>query len=187
MIDSDTLMLECEERMDSCLNAFKNVLMNARTGRANPKMFDNLTISYYGVDTKVNQIASISVPEGNQLYIKPYDKSTVGLIEKAIFAANMGVTPQNDGNGIRIVLPPMTEENRVKVAKEVKKSSEDAKVQIRNIRQETNASLKQNEKEKEISEDMLEAYLKDVQDLTDKYIKDIDAALDQKVKDIMTL
>ena len=187
MIDSDTLMLECEERMEACLNAFKNILMNARTGRANPKMFDNLTISYYGVDTKVNQISSISVPEGNQLYIKPYDKSTVGLIEKAIFAANLGVTPQNDGNGVRIILPPMTEENRMKVVKDVRKSSEDAKIQIRNVRQETNASLKQNEKDKEISEDMLDAYLKDVQDLTDKYIKEIDVLLEQKVKDIMTI
>ena len=106
-------------------------------------------ISYYGVDTKVNQISSISVPEGNQIYVKPYDKSTLPLIEKAIFAANLGVTPQNDGNGIRIILPPMTEENRRNVVKDCKKSGEDAKVQIRNIRQEANAGLKQNEKENE--------------------------------------
>ena len=133
------------------------------------------------------KISSISVPEGNQLYVKPYDKSTLPLIEKAIFAANLGVTPQNDGNGIRIILPPMTEENRRNVVKDCKKSSEDAKVQIRNIRQEANAGLKQNEKEKEISEDMLDAYLKDVQDLTDKFIKEIDIALDSKINDIMTI
>ena len=187
MIDSDTLMLDCEERMENVLKSFKNILNNARTGRANPKMFDGLMISYYGVDTLVNQISSISVPEGNQIYIKPYDKSALPLIEKAIFAANMGVTPQNDGNGIRIILPPMTEENRIKVVKDVRKSSEDAKVQVRSIRQDINGALKQNEKDKEISEDMLDAYLKDVQDLTDKYIKEIDVQLDIKVKDIMTI
>jgi len=187
MADSDTLMLECEEKMEVALENFKNVLNKARTGRANPKMLDNLTISYYGVDTIVKQISSVTVPEGNQIYIKPFDKSTLPLIEKAIFAANLGVTPQNDGNGIRLILPPMTEENRKNVVKECKKNSEDAKVQIRNIRQDANAGLKQNEKEKEISEDMLDAYLKDVQDLTDKFIKEIDNVLEAKVKDIMTI
>ena len=186
-MDSDTLLLECEERMEGAIQNFKEVLSKARTGRANPKMFDGLTISYYGVDTLVNQISSISVPEGNQIYIKPYDKSALPLIEKAIFAANMGVTPQNDGNGIRIILPPMTEENRIKVVKDVRKSSEDAKVQVRSIRQDINGALKQNEKDKEISEDMLDAYLKDVQDLTDKFIKEIDTLLDAKVNDIMTI
>lgn len=187
MPDSDTLMLDCEEKMENALKVFKEALSHARTGRANPKMFETLTIQYYGVDTLVNQISSITVPEGNQIYIKPYDKSTLSLIEKAIFAANLGVTPQNDGIGVRIVLPPMTEDNRRNAAKEVKKSSEEAKVNIRNIRQDTNSELKKNEKEKEISEDMLDAYLKDVQDLTDKFIKDIDKALDDKTKEIMTI
>lgn len=186
-MDSDELMLECEERMEKCLNSFKNSLANARTGRANPKMLDAITIEYYGAPMKISQLSSISVPEGNQLYIKPFDKGTLSLIEKALFAANLGVTPQNDGTGVRIILPPMTQENRMAVAKQVKKDGEDAKVVIRNVRQDTNNGLKKNEKDKEISEDELEAYLKDVQDLTDKYTKLIDQALDAKTKDIMTI
>ncbi len=186
-MDSDTLLLECEERMEGAIQNFKEVLSKARTGRANPKMFDALTISYYGVDTPVNQISSISTPEGNQLYIKPYDKSTLTLIEKAIFAANLGVTPQNDGQGVRIVLPPMTEENRKATVKDLSKQCEAAKVAVRNVRQDVNSGLKQNEKNKEISEDMLEDYLNDVQELTDKYVKEIDKLLEAKVKEVMTV
>lgn len=186
-MDSDTILLELEDNMSSVIKSFNVVLGNARTGRANPKMFDALTIEYYGVPTKVNQIGSISVPEGNQIYIKPYDKSCIALIEKAIFAGNYGVTPQNDGVGVRVVLPPMTEENRKNVVKDLKKSGEDYKVQIRNLRQDANNVLKQNEKDKEISEDMLESYLKDVQDLTDKFTKEIDTLLNAKVEEVMTI
>jgi len=186
-MDIDTLLLEAEEKMEGAINSFKYVLSNARTGRANPKMFDSLTVEYYGVETKVNQIANISVPEGTQIYIKPYDKSTVGLIEKAIFAGNYGVTPQNDGVGVRIILPPMTQENRMAVCKDLKNASEQVKVQIRNIRQDLNNGIKQAEKDKEISEDERDAYLKDAQDLTDKYTKVVDEELDLKVKDVMTI
>ncbi|MCB9498606.1 MAG: ribosome recycling factor [Bacillales bacterium] len=186
-MDSDTLLLECEEKMEGIFENFKKNLSQARTGRANPKMFEHVRISYYGVDTPINQVSSISVPEGNQIYIKPYDKSTLSLIEKAIFASNMGVTPQNDGTGIRIVLPPMTEENRLQVVKEIKKLAEEAKIVIRNIRQDTNGQLKKNEKDKEISEDILDSYLKDVQDLTDKFNENIDKALADKEKEVMTI
>lgn len=186
-MDSDEILMQCEEKMEGCLKSLKETLSKARTGRANPKMFDSLSIQYYGVDTFVNQISSITVPEGNQIYIKPYDKSTVGLIEKAIFAANLGVTPQNDGVGIRIILPPMTEDNRRSVCKEIKKNGEDSKIAIRNIRQDANAELKKNEKNKEISEDMLDNYLKDVQDFTDNYIKEIDKQVELKTKEIMTI
>ena len=186
-MDSDELMMECEERMENALKAFKDNLQKARTGRANPKMLDGVKFNYYGVETPITQVAGISIPEGNQIYVKPYDKSALNEINKAILAANLGVTPQNDGTGIRIILPPMTEENRRNTVKDVKKQSEDAKIIIRTIRSDTNNHLKKNEKDKEISEDMLEAYLKDVQDLTDKYIKDIDQALEVKVNDIMTI
>ncbi|MCR5741445.1 MAG: ribosome recycling factor [Gammaproteobacteria bacterium] len=186
-MDSDELMMECEERMENALKSFKETLQKARTGRANPKMLDGVKFEYYGVETPITQVAGISVPEANQIYIKPYDKSALGEINKAILAANLGVTPQNDGIGIRIVLPPMTEENRRNTVKDCKKQSEDAKIVIRNIRSESNNQLKKNEKEKEISEDMLDAYLKDVQDLTDKFIKLIDEALNAKVNDIMTI
>ncbi len=186
-MDSDELMFLCEEKMEGVLDNLKSTLQKARTGRANPKMLDSVRIDYYGTQTPINQISGITVPEANQIYIKPYDKSTLKEIEKAIYSCNLGVTPQNDGIGVRLVLPPMTEENRRNVVKDVKKNSEDAKIAIRNIRQDINASLKKNEKDKEISEDMLEAYLKDVQDLTDKFISKIDEELDKKVKDIMTI
>ena len=144
-MDSDELMFVCEEKMEGVLENFKSILQKARTGRANPKMLDSVKIDYYGVETPVNQISGITVPEANQIYIKPYDKSTLKEIEKAIYAYNLGVTPQNDGIGIRLVLPPMTEENRRNVVKDVKKSSEDAKIAVRNIRQDTNATgLQQN-------------------------------------------
>ena len=187
MFDADELLMECEERMEGAIGGLKNTLSKARTGRANPKMFDGLTISYWGADTPINQIASISIPEGNQIYIKPYDKSCCQLIEKAIFAANMGVTPQNDGIGVRIILPPMTQENREKVCKECRKSGEDAKVQIRNVRQDENAAIKAAEKNKEISEDLRDELLEEVQDLTDKYIKQVDVELEAKIKDVMTI
>ena len=116
-MDSDELMFVCEEKMEGVLENFKSILQKARTGRANPKMLDSVKIDYYGVETPVNQISGITVPEANQIYIKPYDKSTLKEIEKAIYAYNLGVTPQNDGIGIRLVLPPMTEENRRNVVK----------------------------------------------------------------------
>ena len=150
-------------------------------------MFDGVRINYYGVETPISQVAGISVPEATQIYIKPYDKSVLNDINRAILAANLGVTPQNDGIGIRIVLPPMTEENRLNTVKEIKKRAEEAKVVVRNIRSDVNNQLKKNEKDKEISEDMLDAYLKDVQDLTDKFIKEVDVALNNKVNDIMTI
>jgi len=186
-MDTDEVMLNAEEEMEGALNSFKNTLQNVRTGRANPKMLEGIRINYYGVETPINQIASITVPEGTQLYIKPYDKTTLSEITKAIFAANLGITPQNDGIGIRIVLPPMTEENRKNVVKEIKKASDEAKIVIRNIRQEANGEIKKNEKEKEISEDQRDEYLKDIQDLTDKYIKNVDQALEIKSKDVMTI
>ena len=186
-MDIDELMLECEEKMENTLRAFKETLQRARTGRANPKMLEGVKIDYYGVETPINQVAGISVPEATQLYIKPYDKSVLGSINKAILAANLGVTPQNDGTGIRIVLPPMTEENRMATVKECRRESENSKVAIRNVRSETNNGIKKAEKDKEISEDERDAYLKDAQDLTDKFIKELDAALEIKVNDIMSI
>ena len=187
MPDLDELLLESEERMTNSLEALKRELAKARTGRANPKMFDGLTVSYYGVDTPINQVSGISIPEANQIYIKPYDKSLVSLIEKAIFAANLGVTPSNDGIGVRIVLPPMTEENRRNTVKDVKKQAEEAKVAIRNIRRDLTADIKQMKKDSLASEDEEEIYLEEAQKLTDKYIDLIDKAAEAKEKEIMTI
>ena len=136
------VLLEGEEKMDKAIAAYERELSTVRTGRANASLLDSISIDYYGVPTPVKQISSISIPEANQLYIKPYDKSSLKTIETAIFASPLGLTPQNDGNGIRLILPKMTEERRRELVKQVGKMEEAAKVAIRNVRRELNDDIK---------------------------------------------
>jgi len=181
----ETILLETEERMEHTLAALHRDFSTVRSGRANPKMLERVHVSYYGVDTPINQVATISVPEGNQIYIKPYDKTLVSEIERAIFGANIGVTPSNDGIGVRIVLPPMTEENRRNSVKLIHKMSEDAKVAIRNIRRDAISHFKKMEKDSAITEDDLVYYQDETQKLTDKFTEKIDEDFKEKEKDIM--
>jgi len=173
--------------MEHTLVSMHKNFATVRSGRANPKMFERVTVDYYGVDTPINQVSSISVPEGNQIYIKPYDKSLVSKIEKAIFAANLGVTPSNDGIGVRIVLPPLTEEKRRESVKIVHKMSEDDKVAIRNIRRDAITQFKKMEKDKALTEDDLKYYEDEVQKITDKFIVEIDKAFKEKETEIMSI
>jgi ribosome recycling factor len=179
------ILKETEKKMQHTVEALIKAFSSVRSGRANPKMLDKVAVSYYGVETPITQVASISVPEGNQIYIKPYDKTLVSDIEKAIFAANLGVTPSNDGIGVRLVLPPMTEENRKQSAKQVHKMAEDDKVSIRNVRRDAISQYKKMEKASEISEDDLHYYEDEVQKLTDKYTKKIDELAKSKQEEIM--
>ncbi len=181
----ETILMDAEERMEHSLLALHKEFATVRSGRANPKMLERVFIDYYGVETPINQVASISVPEATQIYIKPYDKSLVGLIERAIFGANLGVTPSNDGIGIRISLPPLTEENRRESVKVIHKMSEDNKVAIRNIRRDAITHFKRMEKDKELTEDDLKFYEDEVQKLTDKFTHKIDEAFQDKEKEIM--
>lgn len=181
----ETILLEAEERMEHTLGVLHRDFSTVRSGRANPKMLEKVHISYYGVETPINQVANISVPEGNQIYIKPYDKTLVSEIEKAIFGANLGVTPSNDGIGVRIVLPPMTEENRRNSVKIIHKMAEDSKVAIRNIRRDAIAHFKKMEKDSAITEDDLQYYQDETQKLTDKFIEKIDEYFKEKEKDVM--
>jgi len=167
----DTLILMGEEKMEKTLESLKKEFTNIRTGRANPQILDNITVDYYGVQTPINQMSSISVPEAQLLMIKPYDKSTLKNIEKAIIASDLGLTPLNDGTVIRINFPALTEQRRKELAKVVKSSAENAKVAIRNIRRDVNDQLKKMEKNNELSEDDLKAYNDDVQSMTDKWIE----------------
>ena len=144
-----------------------------------------MTVDYYGVQTPINQLASISVPEARLLVIQPYDKSVIKEMEKAILASDLGLTPSNDGSVIRLVIPPLTEERRRELAKLVKKYSEDAKVAVRNIRRDANDELKKLEKNGEITEDELRSYTDDVQKLTDDHIAKIDAITKEKEKEVM--
>ncbi|MBI9010253.1 MAG: ribosome recycling factor [Tenericutes bacterium] len=183
----EMILLEAEEKMEHTITSLHHDFSTVRSGRANPKMLERISIEYYGVDTPINQVASISVPEATQIYIKPYDKSLVAIIEKGIFAANLGVTPTNDGIGIRINLPPMTETNRKDSVKAIHKMAEDSKVSIRNIRRDIISHFKKMEKASEITEDDLKYYQDEVQKLTDKFTSNIDDAFKQKEKDIMSI
>ncbi len=183
----ETILLEAEEKMTHTMQALHKEFSTVRSGRANPKMLEGIHVEYYGVETPINQVASISVQEAIQIYIKPYDKTLVPEIERAIFAANLGVTPINDGTGIRIILPPLTEENRRNSVREIHKMAEECKVAIRNIRRDAISHYKKMEKDSAITEDDLQYYQDEVQKLTDEFTEKIDEAFKEKEKEIMSI
>lgn len=181
------ILKEGEERMKGVINATQNAFAAVRTGRANPNILDRITVDYYGTQTPLNQMANISVPEARLLVIQPWDKSTLKEIEKSILASDLGLTPNNDGNLIRIAFPQLTEERRKDLVRVVRKDAEDYKVGVRNIRRDLNESIKDLEKSGDISEDESRRYLEQVQDLTDKYIDRIDQLLEVKEKEILEI
>ena len=174
-MDYDDIILECEERMEETISVLEKQFTNIRAGRANPAMLDGITVSYYGVDTPLKQIANISVPEARQLSIKPFDKGILGDIEKAIFEANIGITPNNNGEVIFLVIPALTEDRRKELVKDVKKIAENGKIALRNIRQDANSDMKK----RKLPED--------VQELINKYNKIIEEKLKEKEKELMTI
>ncbi len=171
-------------KMDKAIDNLHSNLATIRTGRANPQILDRVHVDYYGSATPINQVSSISVVEGRQLCIKPYDKSIMKAIEKAIEVADLGLVPQNDGTVIRINVPALTEDRRRELTKSASKMGEEAKVAIRNIRREANDVVKKN---KEMPEDMAKQANEKIQKLTDEYVKKIDAIIDEKSKDIMAV
>lgn len=179
----DLILEDASERMKKAIEAFQRDLSTIRTGRANPNMLDRVMVDYYGSPTPVNQIAGISVVEGRQLVIKPYDRSSIKDIEHAIYEAGLGLTPQNDGELIRIMVPALTEERRREFAKNVWKFAEHAKVSIRNIRRDANDEIKKTDAREDEVKDGQER----VQKLTDKFVKEIDEIAKNKEKDIMTV
>jgi ribosome recycling factor len=181
----DMVILETEEAMESRLQSLSKELSKVRTGRANPRMLDDVKVDYYGALTPLSQIGSISVPEPSQLVIKPYDNSMLGTIEKAINAANLGINPANEGAQLRIVLPALTTETRKSIVKTIHKLGEEYKVFIRNSRREGNDAIKKLEKNSEISEDDSKGYQEDIQELTNNYTKQIDDLIKAKEIDIM--
>lgn len=174
-----------EERMKKAIDALKRELASLRAGRANPSLLEKVTVDYYGAPTPINQLATITVPEARLLVIQPFDKSSINDIEKAIQKSDLGLTPSNDGNVIRIAIPPLTEERRKELVKLVKKYAEEAKVAVRNVRRDVNDDLKKIQKDGEITEDELRRSTDEVQKLTDKYIGEIDSVVDKKEKEIM--
>ena len=183
----ETILIVCEEKMEKTLESLKKEVSMIRTGRANPAVLNGVSVNYYGVDTPLNQISSISVPEAQTLMIKPYDKGILKDIEKAIQLADLNLTPQNDGTVIRINFPALTEARRKEFVKELKGYGENSKVAVRNIRRDANEQLKKLEKDSLITEDELKRYSEQVQKLTDKYILNIDTLTKEKEQDIMSI
>jgi ribosome recycling factor len=178
---ADLLIGETTERMEKSLLALISEFNAVRTGRANIGILDNLNVNYYGVATPIKQISSISIQEGTILYLKPYDKGILRAIEAAINASNIGLPPQNDGTGIRLIFPPITEERRRQLVKEVEGISENGKIAIRNIRRSANDEIKK----MELTEDSEKGYLADIQKLTDDYIKKITEQAEHKATELM--
>lgn len=181
-MNTDVIKLT-EEKMNKTLENLDHRFSTVRAGRANPSSLDGITVDYYGSKAPLKQVATISVPEARQLLIKPYDRSSLGAIEKAIFESNLGYTPNNDGESIRIIIPVLTEERRKELTKQVKAMAEDGKVSIRNIRHE---SLEDIEKE-DASDDEKKSIENKVQDLVNKFNKLIEEKLKEKETELMTV
>ena len=181
-MNTDVIKLT-EEKMNKTLENLDSRFATVRAGRANPSSLDGITADYYGTATPLKQLATISVPEARQLLIKPFDRSCLGAIEKAIFESNLGYTPNNDGETIRIIIPVLTEERRKELTKQVKAMAEDAKVSIRNIRHDANEDIEK----QEISEDEQKSLENQVQDLVNKYNKLIDEKSKEKENELMTV
>ncbi|MEK4385157.1 ribosome recycling factor [Solibacillus sp. FSL W7-1464] len=178
---------QAQEKMTKSINAFSRELASIRAGVANASLLDRITVDYYGTPTPINQMAGISVPEARLLVIQPYDKSILGEIEKAIMRSDIGITPTNDGNVIRLAVPALTEERRKELVKQVKKEAEEAKVAVRNVRRDANDDLKKLEKNGEITEDELRGFNDDIQKLTDNSIVKIEELVKEKEKEILTV
>lgn len=172
------------EKMDKTVVALKHEFTTIRAGRANPGVLDKITIEYFGSTMPINQIGSISVPEPRTLMIQPWDASAVKLIEKAILASDIGITPQNDGKVIRLNFPPLTEERRKELIKMVHKYGEEAKVAARNIRRDAMDKFKDMKKKSEITEDDLKDAEKEIQNMVDKICKEIDVEVAKKEKEL---
>jgi ribosome recycling factor len=181
----EELLLEIEEKMDNAFNALMQKYSRTRTGRANTSALEDIHVDYYGQSTPIKQLCNISVPEPRLIVIQPWDKSILPEIEKSILASNIGVTPDNDGNVVRLPFQPLTEETRKEIVRQIKKMAEDAKIDIRNIRRFGNEASKKMEKEGQISEDDHKKQLKDIQDLTDEWIEKISDSAHGKEIEIM--
>ena len=179
------VLQENKERMGKSEKAFEKELSKVRTGRASQAILDNVKVDYYGTQTPLPQMATVSIPESRLIAVKPWDVSVINQVEKAILKANLGLTPSNDGKLIRISIPPLTEERRKEIAKSVAKICEDYKVAVRNIRRDSNEILKELQKEGDISEDDSFKAQKLVQESTDEYIKKLDKIFAGKEKEIL--
>lgn len=183
----ETIFALAKEKMTKTVNALVHEYGTIRAGRANASVLDKVHVDYYGVPTPINQMAAISVSEARILTIQPWDVSTLGQIEKAIQQSEIGINPQNDGKVIRLVFPPLTEDKRKEIAKDISKKAEESKVAIRSIRRDCIEKLKAMKKASEITEDDLKDGENELQKITDKFVKEIDDVAAKKQKEVMEI
>ncbi len=183
----DELFLNGEEKMEKALEQLNREFKTVRTGRANPNILDRVNVEYYGAPTPLRQMAQVTVQDGTTLVIAPFDKSILKEVEKALTKAELGVMPNNDGIVIRLVFPPLTEEKRKEITKDVKKFGEESKVAIRNIRRDMTDALKKLEKSENLPEDVVKDNQDKIQKLTDKYTGKIEAMVSEKEKEVLTV
>ncbi len=183
----DGIKSELNESMEKSIKSLQTQISKVRTGRASASVLDGVKVDYYGSPTPISQVGQISTPEARLLQIQPFDKTLIGAIEKSIIDANLGLTPSNDGNLIRIPFPALTEERRKDLVKQVKKLGEDAKIAIRNARRDQNDVVKKAEKSKEISEDDSKKFQGEIQAVTDKFVGKVDEIMNAKEKELLTI
>src|SRR5437879_3002426 len=182
---SDEILYDAEERMEKAVQVFRDELRGLRTSRATPALVDSIRVEYYGSPTPLKQLAQISTPDPQQIVIRPFDQSVLKEIEKAIRSSDLGMSPNNDGKLIRLTVPPMSGEQRQKMATRIKKSAEEAKVALRNIRRDANKQFDQAEKSKEMTEDERDKGKDDVQALLKKYEDKVTEMAEKKSKDVL--
>ena len=182
---SDNILLETEDKMDKTVQFLSQELNGLRTGKAHPSLVDTITVDYYGTPTRLRDISNISTPEPRLIVISPFDPSSLGLIEKAIIAANIGITPMNDGRLIRVPIPGLSEELRKEMVKMAGRTTEEQRIAIRNIRRDSNEQIKGLQKASTITEDERDAALDEIQKSTNGHIKKMDEMLSAKEKDIL--
>lgn len=183
----DEIIEDAKERMDKAVDALQNDLTSIRTGRASPGLVDRLLVDYFGTPTPLQQLASVSVPEAQQILIRPFSPTDIATIEKAILTSDLGLNPSNDGKQIRLIIPPLTEERRRELTKQVGQRAEEARVSVRNIRRDAISDLRDLEKESMISKDELHDGQEKVQKITDEAIKSVDNVAHAKEEEVMTI
>jgi ribosome recycling factor len=181
----DSAMQDAEHKMDQAVSHLKDDLASIRTGRATPAVLTRVTVEYYGTPVPLNQLASVNVPEPRSLQIQPFDKNAIGAIEKAIQTSDLGITPSNDGNVIRLAFPPLTEERRKELVKQVHHRAEEGRVAVRNVRRHSKDEMEKLEHAGDISEDDLMRAEKDLQKLTDRFVAEIDQIQGHKEQELM--
>ncbi|MCL1823466.1 MAG: ribosome recycling factor [Oscillospiraceae bacterium] len=184
---SNEVISKTTEKMEKVISSLEHEFSTIRAGRANPAVLDKINVDYYGAPTKINALAAVSVAEARILVIQPWDATALKIIEKAIMASDIGITPTNDGKSLRIVFPQLTEERRKELVKQIKKYGEEAKVGVRNHRRDAIEVFKEMKKKSEITEDDLKVYEKDMQKLTDKYTEKVEKVCADKEKEILTV